>query len=209
MGAERNLARQWLAKAQNDLLNADNNLKSEVIPFDTICFHAQQAAEKLLKAYLVAKGIQPPITDDLLLLLEQILPHCADAETLRGDLALLMPYAVGVRYPDTLLAPTHEDAREARQAAQSVLEWLQFHLDSLFQQIPHRFRGVPHRPEPVTAQAIPNAQRPRADRNRRRRAANRVRFHRPREGPVAEQIPLVRTASETIIARSPVDMDGR
>ncbi len=50
------IARQWLAKAMNDLLNADNNLKSEVIPFDTVCFHCQQAAEKLLKAYLAGKG---------------------------------------------------------------------------------------------------------------------------------------------------------
>ncbi len=98
MNAEMELARQWLAKAENDLLNADNNLKSESIPYDTVCFHCQQAAEKLLKAYLVATGVQPPFTHDLLLLLEEILPYCADAETLRDDLALLMPYAVGVRY---------------------------------------------------------------------------------------------------------------
>ncbi len=132
MNAEMDLARQWLAKAENDLLNADNNLRSEIIPYDTVCFHCQQAAEKLLKAYLVAKGVQPALTHDLLLLLEEILPYHADAETLRDDLALLMPYGVGVRYPDELFMPTHEDACEARQAAQHVLEWLKFHLESLF-----------------------------------------------------------------------------
>ncbi len=58
MNAEMELARQWLAKAQNDLLNADNHLKSEIIPHDTVRFHCQQAAEKLLKAYLVARGIR-------------------------------------------------------------------------------------------------------------------------------------------------------
>jgi HEPN domain-containing protein len=126
------LARQWLAKAENDLLNADNNLKSEIVPYDTVCFHCQQAAEKLLKAYLVARGVQPPFTHDLLLLLEEILPHGADAEMLRDDLALLMPYAVGVRYPDELFMPTPEDACEARQAAQDVWEWLKFHLEGLF-----------------------------------------------------------------------------
>jgi HEPN domain-containing protein len=132
MNGVRDLARQWLAKAENDLLNADNNLRSEVTPYDTVCFHCQQAAEKLLKAYLVARGVQSPFTHDLLLLLEEILPYCADAETLRHDLALLMPYAVGVRYPDEMYTPTHEDAREARQAAQDVLEWLKFHLEGLF-----------------------------------------------------------------------------
>jgi HEPN domain-containing protein len=132
MSAEKDLARQWLAKAENDLLNVDNNLQSEAIPYDTVCFHCQQAAEKLLKAYLVARGARPPFTHDLLLLLEEILPHCADAETLRDDLALLMPYAVGVRYPDEFFLPTPDDAHEARRAAQNVLDWLRSHLEGLF-----------------------------------------------------------------------------
>jgi len=62
MSEELEIARQWLAKARNDLLNADNNLKSEEIPFDTVCFHCQQAAEKLLKAYLIGNGQSHPIT---------------------------------------------------------------------------------------------------------------------------------------------------
>ncbi len=48
MSENLELAGQWLAKAANDLLNADNNLRSEMIPFDTVCFHCQQAAEKCL-----------------------------------------------------------------------------------------------------------------------------------------------------------------
>jgi len=132
MNGAKDLAKQWLAKAENDLLNADNNLKAESIPYDTVCFHCQQAAEKLLKAYLVARGVQPPFTHDLLLLLEEILPYCAEAEILRDDLALLMPYAVGVRYPDEFFMPTREDACEARQAAQNVLEWLKLPLEGLF-----------------------------------------------------------------------------
>ncbi len=47
-------ARQWIEKARSDLLNADNNLASKEVPYDTVCFHCQQAAEKLLKGYLVA-----------------------------------------------------------------------------------------------------------------------------------------------------------
>ena len=54
MSAEAELARQWLAKAQNDLLNADNNLNAEQVPLDTVCFHCQQAAEKMLKAFLTS-----------------------------------------------------------------------------------------------------------------------------------------------------------
>lgn len=132
MNAPMDLAKQWLAKAKNDLLNADNNLRSEIIPYDTVCFHCQQAAEKLLKAYLVARGVQPPFTHDLLLLLEEILPHSLAAETLREDLASLMPYAVGARYPGEFFMPTHEDTLQAREAAQRVLEWFQANCGVLF-----------------------------------------------------------------------------
>ena len=51
MSEEIEIARQWLAKARNDILNADNNLNSELVPYDTVCFHCQQAAEKMLKSY--------------------------------------------------------------------------------------------------------------------------------------------------------------
>lgn len=50
---ERDAAvRRWLAKAENDLLNIRNNLHASRVPWDTVCFPAQQAAEKYLKAFL-------------------------------------------------------------------------------------------------------------------------------------------------------------
>jgi len=57
MSEEIEIARQWLAKARNDILNADNNLNSELVPFDTVCFHCQQAAEKMLKSYIIPMNI--------------------------------------------------------------------------------------------------------------------------------------------------------
>jgi hypothetical protein len=35
--------RTWVAKAESDLLNISNNLSAERVPWDTICFHAQQS----------------------------------------------------------------------------------------------------------------------------------------------------------------------
>jgi len=124
MSGEMEIGRQWVARARNDLLNADNNLASERVPLDTVCFHCQQAAEKLLKACLASQGRPPPRTHDLLLLLELILPMCPDAESLRDDLAVLTPYAVEVRYPDEGFMPSSEDAKEARASAERVLNWL-------------------------------------------------------------------------------------
>ena len=133
MSEEIDIAKQWLAKARNDLLNVDNNLKAQEVPFDTVCFHCQQAAEKLLKAYLAGNRQSYPVTHDLFLILEKILPLRGDAKQLRDALAILMPYAVEIRYPDDWFMPSDQDAKEARDAASQVLQWLEDALPEIFQ----------------------------------------------------------------------------
>ena len=132
MSEEIKIAKQWLAKAKNDFLNADNNLKADNVPFDTVCFHCQQAGEKLLKAYPVGNNQSHPLTHDLFLILEKILPMDKNAENLRDSLAILMPYAVEIRYPDDWYLPTEEDALEAREAAAQVLKWIRKALPQIF-----------------------------------------------------------------------------
>jgi len=132
MSAEHDIARQWLIKARSDLLNADNNLAATCVPCDTVCFHCQQAAEKMLKAFLSAKGIPPPRIHDLLLLMQEILKHTTSVENLRETLIILNPYAVAARYPDENGdLPTLDDAREARRGADAVLTWLMHELPAV------------------------------------------------------------------------------
>lgn len=132
MDKGREHARLWIEKAKNDLLNADNNLASDQIPYDTVCFHCQQAAEKLLKAFLVLRESEYPLTHNLFVILEEILKYDPSADDLRESLAILNPYSVEVRYPGDAWMPTIEDAKEARQATQEVLEWIQSKLERLF-----------------------------------------------------------------------------
>ena len=132
MREELEIARQWLAKADNDLLDVDNNLASEKIPFDTVCFHCQQAAEKMLKAYLVANRKVYPVTHDLLLILEKILSLNPKAEVLRDTLVMLNPYAVEIRYPDDSYMPSAQDAAEARNAAAEIRNWLKTACPAIF-----------------------------------------------------------------------------
>ncbi|MGB2862713.1 MAG: HEPN domain-containing protein [Sedimentisphaerales bacterium] len=125
-------AGRWFDKAKSDLLNADNNLAAQKVPYDTVCFHCQQAAEKLLKGLLVAHGYEYPITHNLFVVLEKVLEFDPLAESLRETLALLNPYSVEVRYPGDAWMPTPDDAKEARQAAQEVYEWVHARLERLF-----------------------------------------------------------------------------
>ena len=52
----RAAVRLWVEKAEHDLRNAEYVLTlAERRPFDTVCFHCQQCAEKYLKALLIVR----------------------------------------------------------------------------------------------------------------------------------------------------------
>src|SRR5271157_5072589 len=112
--------RQWVGKAEHDLEAASRIMAiEEGCPFDTVCFHCQQAAEKYLKCLLTYLGIQAPRTHDLnalaaLVHLERPFPVRVE------DLAELNPYAVDVRYADDWREPRLNDARRALALASLV-----------------------------------------------------------------------------------------
>ena len=110
-GRQSNCA-AWLAKAENELLNIENNLAARNIPWDTICFHAQQAAEKLLKGFLVYHGRELIRTHDLIALLAASVQAAPGLAKLQQDRQRLTHYAVASRYPDDLYEPGESDGRD-------------------------------------------------------------------------------------------------
>ena len=67
--------------------------------YDATCFHAQQCAEKYLKARLHEEDVPFGKTHDLVALLEQILDQEPAWEEFREDLGYLSDFAVSFRYP--------------------------------------------------------------------------------------------------------------
>ena len=110
----------WLVKADHDLLNVANNLAAAEVPWDTVCFHAQQAAEKSLKAVLVSRGVDPPRTHDLVALLARCAEHAPDLADLEGACRTLTAFAVSSRYPDDLFEPDEADGRRTAGLAREV-----------------------------------------------------------------------------------------
>ena len=110
----------WLAKADNDLLNISNNLNDVQVPWDTLCYHAQQASEKALKAFIVSRSASPPRTHDLVSLLGECIALGGAFAGLHGDCGLLTRYAAAVRYPVINFDPSEMEGREAYAAAQRV-----------------------------------------------------------------------------------------
>ncbi|MCC7106624.1 MAG: HEPN domain-containing protein [Chloroflexi bacterium] len=121
------LVRQWLTKVQHDLVTAERMSQPPAVP-DAVVFHAQQAAEKALKAFLMWHNRPFRRTH----LLQELVDQCADIaaafDQLSSAAALLTPFAVQSRYPDDLMTPDDEEASQARVAAYEVVTFVHAHL---------------------------------------------------------------------------------
>lgn len=113
------VVREWLAKAENDLLTATHTLKlGRRCPTDTVCFHAQQCAEKYLKALMVHRAIDFPKTHDLEALAAR-LRNGPKPSLSPDELARLKRYATVTRYPGAE-AISLSEARRAVAAARRI-----------------------------------------------------------------------------------------
>ena len=91
---------EWIAKAEGDFAVMERECVVKENPnYDGICFHAQQCAEKYLKARLCEAGISFGKIHDLVVLLDQLLEMEPSWEIFREDLAYLSDFAVTFRYP--------------------------------------------------------------------------------------------------------------
>lgn len=108
----------WLAKANGDLIMARRAMAGELQLCDQACYHSQQAAEKVLKALLVASGKKAPRTHDLVALVHLLIPVHGSLSDLLEPAAELTKYSTAPRYPDFLAAETPDDAAKAIQQAE-------------------------------------------------------------------------------------------
>ena len=89
------LAVEWLEKAEGDYATAGRELRARRRPnYDAACFHAQQTAEKYLKAFLQEHRVAFPKTHSLIELLELCLRLDAGFELQRDLLVRLDRYVV-------------------------------------------------------------------------------------------------------------------
>ena len=124
---QKKLVKQWVDKALNDLLNVSNNLQADHTPWDTVCFHCQQAVEKYLKAILAVQNQPIPRTHDLEQLNNLVRAWIPVASDYLEDLRWLTTYAVISRYPVEIIEQFAEEKEGLRaykiaKAIQNVCE---------------------------------------------------------------------------------------
>jgi len=118
---------EWIAKAEGDFATAQRELSAIDHPnYDAVCFHAQQCAEKYLKAFLQEANISFPRTHDLADLLALALSIEPTWTSMTADLNALSAFAVEYRYPGD--SADLDEAKEALQMCKNVRQVIRFAL---------------------------------------------------------------------------------
>ena len=118
----RGSANDWLARAKGDLAIARAPLPEGAF-LEDLCYHAQQAAEKALKALYVHRGATFRYTHDL----GELIAGLGEAGVMvppeMEEAAGLTTYAWEARYPGPAEPVSAEEYESARESAERVVEW--------------------------------------------------------------------------------------
>lgn len=116
------IAREWLNRAKSNLAIA-RQPKTNDIYWEDLCFEAQQAAEKALKAVLLAKGIRFRFVHDVSELLTTLERNDITLTDEVRNAAILTDYSVSARYPGPFEPITGEEFLESLRIAEAVVAW--------------------------------------------------------------------------------------
>jgi HEPN domain-containing protein len=131
-----NKVMQWLSFADEDIKLASYALTLGTgSPYRLVAYHAQQCAEKYLKAFLVCHNVDFPYTHNIRRLLKLCGKHAGWVQALK-DAEELTPYAITARYPGEDEVVTREEAQRAVEIAQRVRTQVRTALEELGLKLP-------------------------------------------------------------------------
>ena len=113
--------REWLNRAKSNL--ARSRVTMEGVYLEDLCFDAEQAAEKAIKAVLIYHEISFPYVHDLARLLTLLQEAGYSLPNRVREAARLTRYAVTTRYPGLAEAVGWEEYEEAVSIAKAVVQW--------------------------------------------------------------------------------------
>jgi len=116
------VVREWIDKAEGDFLTATREVRADPPNYDAVCFHAQQCAEKLLKAALIVQREIPPKTHELTVLSDLLSSLRPKWRWPVEELRLLSRSAVIFRYPGE--SAGREEAEAALNVSKAIRERL-------------------------------------------------------------------------------------
>ena len=115
--------REWLNRARSNLVRAKTELPG--VYLEDLCFDAQQAAEKAIKALLMHQRISFPYVHDLAGLLTLLLQTGEAIPNEVKQAGRLTRFAVAARYPALVEPVTREEYAGAVAIAEAVVRWVE------------------------------------------------------------------------------------
>jgi HEPN domain-containing protein len=124
MDDRNELVKNWIVKAQHDLLAAQKLSSDPEIYSDIAIYHCQQSAEKAIKGFLILHNQSFPKTHDLRLLVQLAIVINPSFEDYQEAAELLTPYATEFRYPSDVMQATTEELQEAIEKASGIFNFI-------------------------------------------------------------------------------------
>ncbi len=118
--------REWLSRARSNLIQA--LLEHPDVYLEDLCFQAQQAVEKALKALLLCRGIRFPPVHDLAVLIRSLERSGQIVPSRIREVVQLSDYAVEARYPGVGEPVTWQEYHDAVVLAGEVVSWVEENL---------------------------------------------------------------------------------
>jgi HEPN domain-containing protein len=129
---DRSLVDEWLEIANDDLDAAQYLFeRPHRKQLEIICYHCQQSAEKSLKAYLCANGIEVPKTHEVGLLCHRCNELDSAFSDFFDDCEDLEIYATQTRYPNRIEVD-EENAKQALDQAMAIYSFVSGQVQELF-----------------------------------------------------------------------------
>ena len=114
----------WIDRTISDYRSAEKLISGEDKYLDTAIFHCQQAAEKILKSFLVYKDVKFEKVHSIIYLIDKCVEIEKSFEKLYPAAEILTPYATMFRYLGDYDEPELEDVKEALENSRSVVNFV-------------------------------------------------------------------------------------
>lgn len=118
----------WLKRARSNLIRAGQS-KHEKVFWEDLCFDAQQAVEKALKALLIYHNMPFRFVHDIAELLTVLENNGIELPANIRKSAELTDYAVGARYPGPMEPVTEDEYKDAVDIAEKVILWVESFIE--------------------------------------------------------------------------------
>lgn len=123
----KKIAEEWLRRSHSNLARCRLTTTDEIY-FEDLCFDAQQAAEKAIKAVFVLHGKRFPLTSDLGELLESLESFITEIPEQVRQAVELNDYAEVTRYPNWGGKVTEDEFVKALSLAEAVVGFVDEHF---------------------------------------------------------------------------------